>query len=127
MALTVDHINSISRTLGLSETQHRQLHTMLAPHVSRLPEVSAAAAAARAGLQPISPLKAAEDSRNLPLLREAAGHCRQLGYKLDLNSDKPVDLWELDRAFAAAAEKRSDRAIHERVRCKSALAQLRLI
>ena len=75
---------------------------------------------AAAGRVKLSPLAASADQRNLPLLREVAGHCCRLGYDLDLTSDKAVDLFALDQAFAG-------KDVAERLRVKTALKSLHLI
>jgi hypothetical protein len=73
------------------------------------------AAAART---PLSPIQAAVAQPRR--FAEVVGLCRQLGFHISASDTKPIDVIELDRAFAG-------KDVDARARCKTALYQIRMI
>jgi hypothetical protein len=73
------------------------------------------AAAARTPLSPIQ-AEAAQPRR----FAEVVGLCRQLGFHINASDNKPIDMIELDRAFAG-------KDLDARARAKTALFQIRMI
>ncbi len=55
-------------------------------------------------LQPMSPLKAMADPRRHALLRQLQRTLSRAGYSLDLDSNVPVKVYEIDRALRASAD-----------------------
>ena len=76
--------------------------------------------AAADGRVKLSPIAAAADARNSPLLGEVKARCERLGFQLDLTSDKPVSVFAMDEKFKGAD-------ISERLRIKTAMKSLHLI
>jgi hypothetical protein len=82
-------------------------------------------AAANGERTPLSPMRASRDEQVQPsLLRQLQRTLARAGYDLDLNSDQPVKLYEIDRALKASAEFADPQS---RMAIKSQLALAKLI
>jgi hypothetical protein len=68
----------------------------------------------------LSPVQAASDPRNHTLLRELKARCARLGYDLNLSSNAPISLFDLDQKFDGAD-------VQERLRIKTGLKSLGLL
>jgi hypothetical protein len=80
------------------------------------------AAADKGERTPLSPMQAARNTALHPLLRHVEGMARRNGFTIDLASDKPIDMIQLDRALKA-----SGADIDVRMSIKTGLFQLGMI
>ena len=73
--------------------------------------------------QVLSPVQAMRRTELHPLLKQVGAQCRRAGFDIDFNSDKPLSVFEIDKAFKAAGIV----DLETRFRIKCQLAELRLI